>query len=39
MTTIAAPLLEKVFNLMDTNNIGMVDYAKFEKVLSVRAAS
>ena len=29
MVTIAAPLLEKLFNVMDTNKIGMVDYEKF----------
>jgi len=33
IVTIAAPLLEKVFNIMDSNRIGMADYAKFERVL------
>lgn len=39
MMTFAAPLLEKVFNIMDSNGIGMVDFTKFERVLGARAAS
>jgi len=39
LVTIAAPLLEKVFSVMDTNKIGMVDYEKFEQVIKVQAPS
>jgi len=39
MVPIAAPLLEKMFNIMDSNKIGMVDYEKFERVLRVQATS
>ena len=33
VVTVAPPLLEKLFNIMDVNKIGMTDYAKFERVL------
>ena len=36
---IATPLLEKIFNIMDSNKIGMVDFAKFEQVLKAMAPS
>ena len=36
---ISHPLLEKMFNIMDTNAIGMVDYPRFHKVLSADAPS
>lgn len=35
IVSIAPPLLEKLFNVMDTNKIGMVDYPRFERVLSI----
>ena len=36
---IAAPLLEKLFDVMDENKIGMVDFEKFNKILRVEAPS
>ena len=34
---IASPLLEKLFIIMDTNRIGMVDYYKFEQLIIAQA--
>ena len=39
IVSIAPPLLEKLFNVMDTNKIGMVDYPRFERILSIQANS
>lgn len=39
IVSIAPPLLEKLFNVMDSNKIGMVDYPRFEKILSIQANS
>ena len=36
---IAAPLLEKLFDVMDENKIGMVDFEKFNRILRVEAPS
>ena len=36
---VSAPLLEKLYDIMDSNKIGMVDYEKFVKVLSAEAPS
>ena len=36
---IAAPLLEKIFDIMDENKIGMIDYEKFNKILRAEAPS
>ena len=33
----SAPILEKVFNIMDTNSIGMIDLERFETVLRAEA--
>lgn len=35
VVNIANPILEKLFNFMDQNQIGMVDYAKFDKILQI----
>ena len=36
---VSAPLLEKLYDIMDSNKIGMVDYEKFTKILSAEAPS
>lgn len=36
VVNIADPILEKLFNFMDQNQIGMVDYPKFDKVLQIQ---
>ena len=36
--TISAPLLEKLFNIMDTNGIGMVDYDKMMSILKAQTS-
>jgi Ca2+-binding EF-hand superfamily protein len=36
---IASPLLEKMFLIMDSNKIGMVDYEKFEVLIKAMAPS
>lgn len=38
-TKIATPLLEKLFLIMDTNRVGMVDYERFEKLLKAMVPS
>jgi Ca2+-binding EF-hand superfamily protein len=37
--TISGPILEKLFNLMDTNQIGMIDFEKFATVLKADTPS
>jgi Ca2+-binding EF-hand superfamily protein len=34
---ISAPILEKLFNIMDTNSIGMIDLQRFEAILRAEA--
>ena len=36
--TLADPLLEKLFNVMDTNSIGMVDFPRFSRVLRIEVS-
>jgi|APSaa5957512535_1039671.scaffolds.fasta_scaffold27476_3 hypothetical protein len=35
--SMSAPILEKLFNIMDTNSIGMIDLKRFEAVLRADA--
>ena len=32
---VAGPILEKLFSLMDSNNIGVIDFEKFKNILSI----
>lgn len=36
---LSGPILEKLFSLMDTNVIGMVDYEKFNQILTIETSS
>jgi Ca2+-binding EF-hand superfamily protein len=39
IVTISGPILEKIFSIMDINQIGLVDYDKFFTVLSIEIAT
>ena len=36
---VAGPILEKLFSLMDSNAIGVIDFEKFKNILSIETST